>query len=59
MKRRLMKEVRRLRSDVSRNWIELCKVKRELAQLHSKKNERTISMMQTSVREMLVLSREL
>lgn len=59
MKGKLTREVKRLRREVARNWIELCKVRRDLSRYRNEKNEKTVRMMQTSVREMLAISREI
>lgn len=59
MKGRIKKELKQLRREVARNWIELCKVRRDLSRYRKDKSEKTVRMMQTSVREMLAISREI
>lgn len=59
MRRRILKEIMLLRRDATRNWREILKVENEIVLFRKKNMDEAISKMQSSAREMLIMSREL
>jgi len=59
MRRNIINEIKLLRRDVARNWAGILMVQHELVVIRSEKTYNAVVKMQSSAREMLIMSREL
>lgn len=59
MRRNIINEIKFLRRDVARNWAGILMVQHELVVIRSEKTYNAVVKMQSSAREMLIMSREL
>lgn len=59
MKNRMLKQIKSLRRDVARNWYEILRIENQIILVRKEIVQCNVDKMQSSAREMLIMSREL